>query len=35
MPEGGAALTLRMYRPTSLDAVREYEIKFLSDNEGK
>ena len=35
MPEGGAALTLRMYRPTSLEAAREFETKFVSDNNGK
>jgi uncharacterized membrane protein len=35
MPEGGAALTLRMYRPTSLEAARDFEAKFVADNNGK
>jgi uncharacterized membrane protein len=35
MPEGGAALTLRMYRPTSLEAAKEFETKFVADNNGK
>jgi uncharacterized membrane protein len=35
MPEGGAALTLRMYRPIDLDQAREFEANFLADNAGK
>jgi uncharacterized membrane protein len=35
MPEGGAALTLRMYRPTSLEAAKEFETNFVTDNAGK
>lgn len=35
MPEGGAALTLRMYRPTSVEAAIEYEKAFTSENAGK
>jgi len=35
MPEGGAALTLRMYRPIGLEEAMEFEAKFISDNEGK
>ena len=35
MPKGGAALTLRMYRPTSLEAAQEFETKFVTDNKGK
>jgi uncharacterized membrane protein len=35
MPEGGAALTLRMYRPTSLEAAQDFETKFVTDNKGK
>ena len=35
MPDGGAALTLRMYRPTSLETAREFETRFVSENNGK
>jgi hypothetical protein len=35
MPKGGAALTLRMYRPTSLEAAMEFETSFVADNKGK
>lgn len=35
MPEGGAALTLRMYRPTSVDAAKEFEKAFINENDGK
>ena len=35
IPEGGAALTLRMYRPTSFEAAQEFEKNFQSDNKGK
>ncbi|CAK0804165.1 unnamed protein product [Prorocentrum cordatum] len=35
MPEGGAALILRVYRPTSLEAAKEFETKLVADNNGK
>ncbi len=35
MPTGGAAISLRLYRPTSIDDAKTFETKFRSENAGK
>ena len=35
MPEGGASITLRLYRPTSLEDAKAFEANFRELNQGK
>jgi hypothetical protein len=35
MPEGGASITLRLYRPKSISDAKTFEDSFRSDNAGK
>ncbi len=35
MPKGGSAITLRLYRPTTISDAKAFESKFQSDNAGK
>ena len=35
MPEGGASITLRLYRPISLEAAQGFETSFRTENAGK
>jgi hypothetical protein len=35
MPQGGASITLRLYRPTSLAAAKEFEAELSKKNSGK
>ena len=35
MPAGGASITLRLYRPVSIDEAKEFEAEFKSKNKNK
>lgn len=35
MPQGGASITLRLYRPTSIEEAKEFEAKLSEINRGK
>ena len=35
MPDGGASITLRLYKPVSLDQAKAFEAKLNGDNQGK
>ena len=35
MPEGGASITFRLYRPTDIEAAKAFEDEFRNLNSGK